>query len=68
MTNDEFKKQSDARQARYASLKTGEALDKLTPEEQRELQTMETGHGFRLDLNAYPSHEFIGMRRCCEPI
>ena len=68
MIHDEFKKLSDARQARYASLKTGEALGMLSPEEWRELQTMETGHGFRLDLNAYPSHEFIGMRRCCEPI
>jgi len=38
MINDEFKKQSDARYARYASLKTGEALGMLTPEEQREMQ------------------------------
>jgi len=68
MTNDEYKNKMEAIHARYASLRTGDALGMLSPEEHRELWAMETGHGWRLDLNAYPSHEFIGMRRCCEPI
>ncbi len=63
MTDEEFKEKCRAMDARYSSLKQGESLGKLSPEELRELHCMETGHGWCLDLQ-HERHERLGMRIC----
>ena len=65
---EEFKNKIDALKMRYASLKSGEALDKLTSEERRELHCMETGHGWSLRLTSAERHEIVGFRSACEQI
>lgn len=51
MTDQEFKEQVAAMDARYYSLKSGESLGKLSSDELRELRAMETGDGWCLDLH-----------------
>jgi hypothetical protein len=50
MTGQEFTELIAAIDARYESLKQGEALGKLSADESRELRAMETGAGWCLDL------------------
>lgn len=63
MTDDEFREKCREMDARYASLKQGESLGKLTHEEHQELICMETGHGWCLDLVNERPPERIGQRR-----
>ena len=66
MTDEEFKEKCAAMDARYYSLKSGEALGRLSHEEFQELHCMETGHGFRLDLY-HRKHERLGQRAAYLP-
>lgn len=63
MTDDEFREKCRAMDIRYDSLKQGERLGKLTPEEHQELFGMETGRGWCLDLVNERPPERLGQRR-----
>jgi hypothetical protein len=62
MSDEEFKTLCSAMDVRYSSLKQGERLGKLSPEELQELYAMETGHGWRLDLSSPPNHERLAFK------
>lgn len=62
MTDEDFTELCAAFDARYSSLKQGEALGKLSSDELSELHSMETGHGFSLDLSYNQRHERLGQR------
>ena len=66
IADEEFKNKIDALKMRYASLKSGEALGRLTSDELRELHCMETGHGWSLRLNSEKRHEIIGLQTASE--
>jgi len=65
MKHQEFKKLIAAMDARYDSLKQGEALGKLSDDELRELRAMETGCGlsYYLTYQNLPYYR-IGRRSC----
>jgi len=62
MTDEDFKERCAAFDDRYSSLKQGEALGKLSPDELSELHSMETGYGFGLYSSYASEHERLGQR------
>jgi len=67
MTDQEFKKLIAAMDARYDSLKQGEALRKLSTDELRELRAMETDCGLSYYLTYQNQPERLGRRAWHSP-